>query len=359
VTRRDLRRGASALALTGAAFLLAQAFARAPAARFAVSPLVSDGGVPARYSDRVLVNAWGLAASPTGPWWTANEARDTSSLYAATGRKQLLTVRVPGGPTGVVYYGGRSFVVHGGGRSDRARFIYACEDGRIRAWSADVPGPWSSEAVVAVDDAAEAAVFRGVSIAGDRLYATDFHNDRVDVFDGAWKRIRTRGTFDDPTITPWYAPAGAQVIGKSVFVTYVFRAPVDGNDAPGGGYVDEFDLEGRLVARVAHHGLAEPWGVALAPRSFRRFGGDLLVASFGTGHIDAFRRAGHGWRHDGTLAGRDGKPLVVNGVWGIAFGNGGLAGPRDTLFAAAGPHRWHGASELAVHGLVASVSAVG
>ncbi|HEY3583321.1 MAG TPA: TIGR03118 family protein, partial [Casimicrobiaceae bacterium] len=194
-----------------------------------------------------------------------------------------------------------------------------------------------------------------VAFAGRRLNATDIHKDRVDVFDGRWRRVTLAGKFADPTISPWYAPDGIVAAGGSIFVSYIFRAAVDGNDDPSGGYVDEFDLQGRLVARVAHAGLNEPLGLALAPRSFGRFGGDLLVASFGDGQIDAYRRDGSGWRFDGALAGANGKPLVVNGVWGIAFGNGGLAGPRDTLFAAAGPHAWRGASELQVHGLLTAI----
>jgi uncharacterized protein (TIGR03118 family) len=317
--------------------------------RYTVRALVTDR------ADRQLVNAWGLAASPTGPWWVANEARGSSTLYSGEGRKQLLTVSVPGGPTGVAYYGGDRFVEHGGGNSDPARFIYACEDGRIRAWTPTVPTGWSERAEIAVDDSEHGAVFRGIAISGDRLYATDFHNDRVDVFDGDWRRIDTNG-FRDPDVPAWYAPSGIQVLGDHVFVTYIFRAPVDGNDAPSGGYVDEFDLDGRLVAHVAHDGgLNEPWGLALAPKSFGRYGGDLLVANFGDGQIDAYRRTGDGWRPDGTLTATNGKPVVVNGVWGIAFGNGADAGPRDTLFAAAGPHAWRGASELQVHGSLTAI----
>src|SRR5581483_2198936 len=174
-------------------------------------------------------------------------------------------------------------------------------------------------------------------------------------FDGAWRRVDQNG-FRDPRIPAWYAPSGIQAIGDHIFVTYIWRAPVDGNDAPGGGYVDEFDRAGKLVARVAHDGgLNEPWGLALAPRSFGRYGGDLLVANFGDGEIDAYERAGDGWRPAGTLTASNGKPVVVDGVWGIAFGNGNDAGPRDTLFAAGGPHQWHGASELQVGGVLASI----
>ena len=98
------------------------------------------------------------------------------------------------------------------------------------------------------------------------------------------------------------------------------------------------------------HELNEPWGLAVAPD------GKLLVANFGSGRINQYVRQGRGWAFKGQLQGRDGKPIVISGLWGIAFGNGAMAGPKDTLFFAAGPHRWRGASELAVHGLLGSIS---
>jgi uncharacterized protein (TIGR03118 family) len=359
VTRRVPHRAVSAVAAVAIAAgiaLVARGFGASTPA-YSARPLVSDGGVAAPHHDATLVNTWGLAASPTGPWWTTNEARGTSSLYSGDGRKQLLTVDVPGGPTGIAYYGGRQFLVSAGGRSDPARFVYACEDGNIRAWTPTVPDNWSEKALVTVDDTGEGAIFRGVTFASNGLlYATDFHNDRIDVFDGRWKRVKVAGSFDDANISPWYAPDNILASGDHLFVTYVYRAEVDGNDAPSGGYVDEFDLQGHLVARVTTTGLNEPWGLAVAPKSFGRYGGDLIVASFGDGHIDAFKRDGAAWKHDGTLKGPNGKPLVLNGVWGIAFGNGGQAGPRNTLFVAAGPHQWRGASELQVHGLISAIA---
>jgi uncharacterized protein (TIGR03118 family) len=324
---------------------------------YRLRPLVSDdNAVPAPHHDKTLVNAWGLAASPTGPWWTGNEARGTSTLYSSTGRKQLLTVSVPGGPTGVVYYGGQSFLVHANGRSDPARFVYACEDGRIRAWTPTVPNDWSKTAEVTVDQSGTGAIFRGVAFHDGLLYATDFHNQTVEVFNGKWQPVHLSGSFRDPDVSPWYAPDGIEIAGNRVFVTYIYRALVGGNDSPTGGYVDEFDLQGHLLERVAQTGLYEPWGLASAPKSFGRFGGDLLVANFGNGEIYGYKHAPDGWKLDGVLKGTNGKPLVVNGVWGIAFGNGGLAGPRNTLFAAAGPHQWHGSSELEVHGLIAAIA---
>jgi uncharacterized protein (TIGR03118 family) len=335
--------------------LLAATIAAAGAGGFLTAVLQarsSDGFVrePLVVNDRALVNAWGLAASATGPWWVASEARDASTLYAGTGRKQALTVHVAGGPTGVVFNGGDGFVVHGGGRSAPARFIYACEDGAIRAWSPTVPTGWSTRAVTAVDSGPTGALYRGVALAHGRLYATDFHNARVVVYDSHWKRVVRRGAFVDRAIPAWYAPFGIAAFGDRVFVTYAGRAPVNGNDSRTGGYVDEFDLDGRLVAHVGVSSqLDEPWGMALAPRGFGAYSGALLVASFGTGRINAYVRQSGGWQ----LAGR--LPVRVRGVWGIAFGTGGMSGSKTTLFYAAGPHTWRGASEAGVRGELGAI----
>jgi uncharacterized protein (TIGR03118 family) len=335
----------AAVAVVIAALAVAGSASSVRPDRFVEHRLVSDR------VDPQLVNAWGLAARAGGAWWVANEARSSSTVYAADGRKQALTVSVPGGPTGIVFNDGRGFLVRGGGVAAPARFVYACEDGMIRGWSPTVPRGWSKEAEVAVDASGSGAVFRGLALARGRLYATDFHNARVLVFDARWRRVVRRGAFRDPAIPSWYAPFGIAALGGHVFVTYAWRAPVNGNDAPTGGYVDEFDLEGRLVARVGRSSeLDEPWGLALAPAGFGRLGGDLLVANFGSGRIAVYERRGRGWSFRGRL------PVRVPGVWGIAFGVGGAGGPRTTLFYAAGPHRWHGASEVDVHGVLGSIA---
>jgi len=348
----------AALVVAGSVLGSTLALGGGPRNAYAVHRLVSDAAGRAPQVDRSLVNAWGLAASATGPWWTSNEASATSTLYSGAGSKQLLTVSVAGGPTGIVHYGGKGFLIAAGGRSGPARFVYACEDGMIRAWTPTVPAGWSTQSVVVVDEAAEAAVFRGIAIDGERIYATDFHNARVEMYDARWHRLHRPGAFVDHSIPEWYAPFGIQVLEGHVFVTYVWRAPVNGNDAPTGGYVDEFDRDGRLLARVARKGpLNAPWGMALAPRSFGRFGGDLLVGNFGDGRVNAFRRHGAGWSYNGALHDLKGRPLVVNGLWGLAFGNGSSAGPAGTLFFTSGPHDWRGVTELGVHGLLGSITA--
>ena len=322
---------------------------------FVVHRLVADVPGRAAHVDPQLVNPWGLAATPTGEWWTGNEARESSTLYSGTGRKTVLDVHVDGGPTAVVFNSGRGFVERGGGRRDPARFIYACEDGVLRAWTPTVPTGWSTRAVP-VFHGGPAALFRGLALLDSRLYVTDFHNARLVVLDSHWRQVRlARGAFVDASIPSWYAPFGIEASGGHIFVTYAWRAPVNGNDAPTGGYVDEFTASGRLVARLPRARLNEPWGLVRAPASFGRFGGDLLVGNFGDGTIGAYRQSRETWRFDGYLRGRNHKPIAISGLWSLAFGNDGLAGSSRTLFFTAGPHTWIGATEQSVHGLLGAI----
>jgi len=172
-----------------------------------------------------------------------------------------------------------------------------------------------------------------------RIYATDFHNARVEMYDARWHRLHRPGAFVDHSIPEWYAPFGVQVLEGHVFVTYVWRAPGNGNDAPTGGYVDEFDRDGRLLARVARKGpLNAPWGMALAPRSFGRFGGDLLVGNFGDGQINAYAEKHGRFEHRGTLRAAGHGKLTIDGLWALEFGNSGSNGDPQTLFFTAGPN---------------------
>ena len=80
--------------------------------------------------------------------------------------------------------------------------------------------------------------------------------------------------------------------------------------------------------------LNSPWGLALAPANFGPFSHDLLVGNFGNGHINAFDP------QTGTFLGQPkdqfGNPIVIDDLWGLAFGNGAAAGQTDELFFTAG-----------------------
>ncbi len=312
---------------------------------YAQRNLVSDGAVPADLVDPALVNAWGLAASSTSPWWISDNGSGLSTLYNGnTGAKVALTVTVPGAPTGIVFNGATTdFVVHNGALHGAARFLFASEDGTISGWNRDVA---PTVAIVAVNNSAGGAVYKGLAIAstpdGEFLYATNFHAGTVDVFNSSFTPVA--GGFTDPTIPEGYAPFGLQAFGNVILVTYALQDADKHDDVPGEGhgYINMFDTAGKFLRRVTEKGqLDSPWGMALAPDNFGKFSGHLLVGNFGNGRIHAFdptKLTGQGeFQHRGPLHSADGTPIEIDGLWGLAFGNGASAGPKDVLFFTAGP----------------------
>ncbi len=337
--------------------LVAGAQGRAAADIYTVHPLVSDdaSATPAAAADASLVNGWGLVAGPTTPWWTSNNGTNTSTLYSGTGTKAALTVAVPGGPTGTVFNASATdFVVSQNGKSGTARFLFATESGTILGWS---PGVAPTTAVVGVDRSASGAVYKGLALESDRLYATDFHNGRVDVFDASFKPVTLSGGFQDAKVAKGFAPFGIQALGGHIFVTYAKQDAQAHDDVPvpGQAYVDEFTTDGQLMGRVINSGkknapLNSPWGLAFAPADFSAFGNDLLVGNFGNGRISAYAPKGSDWVYKGQLRHASGAPIELDGLWALEFGNGSAAGPTTTLYFTSGP-----SGEK--HGLFGSITA--
>jgi len=317
---------------------------------YQVTPLVSDGSNDAPLHDANLLNSWGIARGVSGPFWVADNHADVATLYDGDGVANPLVVSLPSGtgPTGIVFNPGGGFIVNNGTNSGPARFLFATEDGHIFGWNPGVPPPSPSRIAFQLNlDSLVPVIYKGIALAstagGQRLYVTDFHNRVVDVFDEALQPLRLGpDAFVDPNIPGDFAPFGIQNIQGRILVTYA-KQDEDAEDdvrGQGFGFVDAFDTDGVLLGRIATRGpLDSPWGLALAPQSFGRFGGDLLVGNFGGGRIQAYRLTDdfRSATHDGTLTGADHKPVVVPSLWGIVFGNDNGAGTSDTLFFTSGP----------------------
>jgi uncharacterized protein (TIGR03118 family) len=334
--RRTARRGVLALGILFAALVVTVPLQAAEGNSYTVTPLVSDVPGAAPVLDPNLQNAWGLAASSTSPWWVADNGTSLSTLYNGAGTPQSLVVTVgtDSGPTGVVFNGGTGFVVTNGTQSGPARFIFDGEDGILRGWNPTVDGTHALVAGTGDPD----AIFKGLAIADNKLYAADFHNNEVAVFDSSWSLV---DRFTDPGLPSGYAPFGIQAIAGNIFVTFA-KQDADAEDEVAGqgrGFVDEFDTSGNLIARIAQHGqLNAPWGLALAPSDFGRFSGDLLVGNFGDGQINAYELGANGrYTHKGELR-ENGHQIAIDGLWALEFGNGANAGPTNTLFFTAGPN---------------------
>jgi uncharacterized protein (TIGR03118 family) len=320
----------------------------APRGSYRLEPLVSDGSETSENIDLNLRNGWGLTATATSPWWVASNLQQVSTIYDGEGVARELVVEIPGSPTGIVAHTGSEFVVTDGTSSGPARFLFATLEGTVAGWNPGVPSGTSpsTEAFTVLDESDEGAVYTGLAIAttteGDRIYVADFANGVVEAYDGAFADVELgEDAFVDPRLPAGYAPFNVQVLAGRVFVAYAKVDPATHEEQAGHGLgvIDVFDTDGNFISRVGAKGqLNAPWGMAIAPDNFGALSGDLLVGNFGDGRIVAFKMNADMtmFRPDGVLKVGN-KPVVIEGLWGIAFGNGADAGPANALYFAAGP----------------------
>ena len=337
--------------------------------------LVSDLANIAKVQDKNLVNSWGLVHGPTTPWWVADNGTGVSTLYNGNGTPfpvgspLVVTIPTPAGvttaaPTGIVFNDVNStnpndFVVSANGKSGPSLFMFATEDGTISGWNRTVN---PTHAILAVDRSAvkmgqfTGAVYKGLATGTsnnqDFLYATDFRFGAVEQFNANFQLVRS---FTDPNLSKQcnlnvltnqcFAPFGIRNIGGNLFVTFALQKAGtpgqpntfkhDDQSGLGNGFVDVFSTGGKLLRRFASQGtLNSPWGLTLTPNNFGPFSNDLLVGNFGDGHINVFNPGTGAFL--GQLPDQAGDPITINGLWGIDFGNGNLAGETDELFFAAG-----------------------
>jgi uncharacterized protein (TIGR03118 family) len=313
-----------------------------PTALYERINLLSDGALATPKVDKNLVNSWGLASSPTGPLWIANAGSGTAAVVRADGTAAIPDVAVPadrsGRPTGVVFNGSPGFQVRQGESRAPAVFLFVTLEGRILGWNPQVD---AANAIVAVSNGSDAgAVYTGAALAERRgetaLFVANFGTGTVDVFDQAF---RPAGSFTDAGAPPGYAPFGIATIDDQLYVTFVPHDKQTGGPLPGrgNGLIDVFSSDGTLLRRLATGGeLDLPWAMVSAPEDFGPFSRKLLVGNFGDGRILGFHQNGHFFRR---LEDSQGEEIVIDGLWGLRFGNGGSGGDRHELFFAAGIER--------------------
>jgi uncharacterized protein (TIGR03118 family) len=325
---------------------------------FSSTALVGDTAGAALVQDTNLVNPWGIAFSPTSFAWVANNGSGTSTLYDGNGVPQPfatpLIVSLPAAgatsfdPSGIVFNGTGGFPVTNGTTTSTALFIFSGEGGMIGGWAPSV----DSTHVIAMYTDAGGAVYKGLALAkngtANFLYATDFHNNKVDVFDTTFAKQTTSATsftFVDPNLPAGYAPFGIMAANTGtggatqIYVTYAQQAAPDNHDNTNGaglGLVDVYDTNGAFVSRLVTTGgkLNAPWGMAIAPSDFGSLSGALLVGNFGDGTVNGYDPTTGNFV--GTVADSTGTAFAAPGLWGIAFGNDAHNQPHNTLFYAAG-----------------------
>jgi uncharacterized protein (TIGR03118 family) len=310
--------------------------------------------------DANLQNPWGIAVAPGSPFWISDNNNNLSTLYSGIGANETqgvtgsasVGIAIPASaagvdakPTGQVFNGNGGFMIATSSGQESALFIFDGEGGTIAAWAKDS----GATAVTAYDDgvvnAGNHAVYKGLAIGtvggATFLYATDLHNNKVDVFDTNFsKPPAMQGKFVDPNIPAGFAPFGIAALNGNLYVTFAKQdaAMHDEITGAGLGYVDIFDFSGNLVSQFASAGpLNAPWGIALAPAGFGSLQGDVLIGNFGDGMINIFSPNGTALANaEGPLMSSAGQPFVFPGLWSLVFGNGDADKPVTTLFYTAG-----------------------
>ncbi|HXT10292.1 MAG TPA: TIGR03118 family protein [Candidatus Angelobacter sp.] len=325
-----------------AALLTSLAVARADDPHYQQVNLISDQPGMAVLQDPNLVNAWGVSFGPATPFWVSDNGTGLSTLYSITNdssgtahvTKVPLEVAIPGDgtPTGQVFNNLGGF--------DSNLFLFVSEDGTISGWHGAL-GNKAETLVAGVSN----NVYKGVALVsssnGPVLLAANFRQATVDVY-GSNSALMAQ--FSDSSAPAGYAPFNVQAVGDLVFVTFAKQDDLKHDDVagPGNGLIDILDPQTGMFHRFATgtdaggkvKEMNSPWGIALAPDSFGKEGGELLVGNFGSGTIMVFDARG---RFRGELKGQHGQPVVIDGLWALTFGNGGAGGDPGTLYFSAGP----------------------
>jgi uncharacterized protein (TIGR03118 family) len=302
-------------------------------AQYTVTNMVSNQKGIAKHRDKALLDGWGVAYAPRGPFWVGDSNSGVSTYYTGKGKK-VGEITVPGGlpgfpsqPTGVIYNSTSDFQISENGNTAPALFLFASFDGTISGWNPEVD---PSASVIMINDVEQYTWFTGLAIGNyqgaNYLYGVDTTYAIVRIYDASFKEV----TFFQDKKLKGYIPFNVQIINNQLWILFY---TVDNK-----GAVEIFDLAGNFVkhfSRDKH--LKQPWGVAVAPKNFGPFSNDLLVANFGDGCINAFDiKTG---KYLGQLKDNNNKVISIDGLWGITFGDGGgQNGYSNQLFFAAGPN---------------------
>jgi uncharacterized protein (TIGR03118 family) len=316
---------------------------------FTQNNLISNISGLAATTDSDLVNPWGVSFAGGSPIWISDQGTQTSILPGVTGSTGVtptpFTVNIPpmgaSGPTGQVanalaIAGSPSAgfdVTAGGGNGAPADFIFANLNGSISAWNG-VPTTLAHTQV-----AVTGASFTGLAInqADTELFAANTAGaGGIDVFNSSFvQQTLSPGAFVNPA-AGGLVPFNVTDLGGNVFVTYAPSGHTAQTMAKGGqGAVAEFTESGVFEKSFTNNALASPWGVAIAPSSFGKLGGDLLVGNFSfvpgvADMINAFNPVTDALV--GSIEVNPGAGNTAGGLWSIVFGGSGSDGTPDTLF---------------------------
>src|ERR1700682_6451711 len=194
------------LVMAAAGVMALAPLSRAHAVGYNQTNLVADKAAsatpPIHTIDPNLVNPWGVAFFPGGPFWISDNGTGVSTLYDGLGNKNALTVRIPApagdttpgapGNSGMVWNGNPMAFPVGNSMANTAAalFIWATEDGTIAAWQPTLSPITAAVTVVPNTNLTTGPVYKGLAIVnnirGLFLYATNFRTGKIAVWNSSF-----------------------------------------------------------------------------------------------------------------------------------------------------------------------------
>jgi uncharacterized protein (TIGR03118 family) len=318
----------------------------------AVINLTSDQAKIATNSAAAMVNAWGIIGFQ-GMFWIADAGTGKISIVdgkgvPSTGKLASDTIDLGEGITGIAATGlpvddMTALQIHGASTCGPAQLIVASEDGKLFGINV---GLSTTSGFLLMDRSGSAASYKGVAVvqgkSGPLVLAADFHNGRIDVFDANFGFV-TDVSFAVPSLPAGFAPFNVMASGNTVYVAYAMQDADKADEVQGAGLglIAAFDTSGKLLATLKSDSFNAPWGMAMS-RDFAAFPNALLVGNFGDGHITAVAPVDPtGLTRNMTVLGQlvdaTGAPLMIDGLWGLAFGADVTNARPDAVYFAAGP----------------------
>jgi len=277
--------------------------------------------------DGNIINPWGIL-NVGSIIWVANTGSGLITHYNEEGRPQNPPINVFGphnnnisSPTGIVINeNSQAFNLYSGTSVWPSNIIVATRDGTICGYNKNID---LYNAPIVIDNSATNAVYTGLALANSTLYAADFYNQKIAVFNSSFKPITTYPFVDQFSGNPIpsdYAPNNIIKIGEQLFVTYAKQSPQNSQFeeiGTGFGYVSIFSLTGLFIRRFASNGVLNvPWGLVLSPDRYGYPANTILISNYGDGTINAFDSEG---MFLGKMTNGAGVDLHIDGLRGLTI----------------------------------------
>lgn len=313
-------------------------------------PKIGEIDLVTNAADPSLINPWGIVVDNNYIWTTANKTDlliryDLPGVnpyyiafYSESGVLLSNTAQPVVKPTGIIKNPTGGYFITDGVANNTKRSIYliASESGDLFGYNNDVGGGDKAYRIFASSSFVNHPVYKGLAVTYNHLYAVDFLNGKIDVFDDVTTsnsiNLTNQISVHDVTGTNHPAPFNIVYLNNVFYVMYAYKNNTTSTDDNGtGGFIDLHKDDGTFNKNFSSDSnLKSPWGLIPTPDCFCDKYGTVMVGNFGSGAVYVYDRYGNRLG-EVYLNSNPSTPIVINGLKG-------LYNQCDKLYFSAGPN---------------------